>query len=230
MEEKKKKILSDRRLVQIQAFSGLILFLFVAVHLLNTVFAIHSKDAYNLFQRKARTVYQFPPVEIFFIVLPIFAHISAGLLRLKRRNFRLPKQNWRTRLHYLSGYFLLLVIFGHIIAVRGPSIIFKVYPEFEGLSFSLWWLPWIFYPYYILFSITALYHTLHGLFLASAIFGIKLPLHHGKLFWTLVAIGSVFLIWGILGLGGRLYEIPDPRESSYGKLYEKYLNVDLSRE
>ena len=46
--------MSERRLTQVQAASGLLFALFVFAHLANTAAAFGGAESYNLFQRSAR--------------------------------------------------------------------------------------------------------------------------------------------------------------------------------
>lgn len=223
--------MSDRRLLQIQALSGLVFLLFVLVHLANTMVAIGGPDAYNAFQRGARRVYQFPPVEVLVLALPLLVHVAAAITRLRRSGFRRPGQSWRARLHRYTGYYLLLVIFGHVAAVRGSSLFFGVHPEFGGVSFTLWWLPWNFYPYYVLFALCAVYHGLNGLSVALSTLGRPLPdrLRRGPAFWAPVGVAGVLLLFGVLALGGKLFEIPDPTDNDAARMLQREFGVDLQR-
>ncbi len=138
-------VASERRLARVQAVSGLLFLAFVAVHLVNLMLAARSPAAYNGFQRALRPLYQFPPLELGLVAAPLLVHVVAGVRRLRRGP---APRGWRARLHRWSGVFLLVVLFGHIAAVRGSSLVFGVYPEFEGLVLSLWLAPRVFYPYY----------------------------------------------------------------------------------
>jgi hypothetical protein len=147
--------------------------------------------------------------------------------------------NWEDRalfrafrwLHEVNEFPVLLgVIAGHVLATRSPSLFEGFHPGFAGLSFSLWWLPAIFYPYYAALALSALYHGTNGLFIAASVFGWSVPsgLRTG---WgyglPLTALGSILLL-GIGALGGNLYEIPDPTDNEYARMWEEF-GADLER-
>jgi succinate dehydrogenase/fumarate reductase cytochrome b subunit len=123
------------------------------------------------------------------------------------------------------------VIIGHIAATRGPSLFQGFHPEFAGLSFSLWWVPTLFYPYYTLFVLSALYHGGNGLVIALRTFGLSVPeaLRSGPGFWIPLAGCAVTLFLGILAIGGVLFEIPDPTDNAYARMWNTLVGVDLGR-
>ncbi|MEN8160799.1 MAG: hypothetical protein ABFS41_12070, partial [Myxococcota bacterium] len=118
-----------------------------------------------------------------------------------------------------------LVIFGHIVAVRGPSFAFDFFPGFAGISFSLWWMPGWFYVYYTLLGASALYHGLNGTWLALHALGLRrdasLPGGRPALFGPVVA-GTLLLVLALLAFGGRLFPIADPRDNAYARMWERY--------
>lgn len=221
--------MSDARLLQVQAISGLCFLAFVLVHLTNTLTALGGPEAYDGFQRAARTVYQYPAVELLGLGLPLATHVAAAFVRLRRRGFRRPQPSWRARLHRYTGYYLLLVIFGHIAAVRGAPFAFGFLPDFAGVAFSLWWQPWLFYPYYFVFGLCALYHGLHGATIALGALARPLPeaVRTGPAIWLPVGAFAVLLLAALLALGGRLFPIPDPTDNDYARMWERVLGVDF---
>jgi succinate dehydrogenase/fumarate reductase cytochrome b subunit len=222
--------MSDRRLIQVQALSGVVFLGFVLLHLLNTTMAIGGAATYNGFQKIARLLYQHPFLETTLVAAPLVVHVWAAVLRLRRQGFRRAREDGRARLHRYSGYVLLAVIFGHVAAVRGTSMFFDVYPAFEGLSFSLWWMPFFFYPYYVVFSLAALYHGLNGLAAAAATFGPPLPaaIRSGRGFWIPVGVAGVALVLSVFAMGGNLFPIADPTDNDYARLYERFGIVELT--
>jgi succinate dehydrogenase/fumarate reductase cytochrome b subunit len=218
---------SDRRLARVQAVSGLLFLAFVTVHLVNLMLAARGPAAYNGFQRALRPFYQFPPLELGLVVAPLLVHVAAGIRRLRRGP---APRDWRARLHRWSGIFLLVVIFGHIAAVRGSSLVFGVYPEFEGLELSMWLAPYLFYPYYAIFALAAVYHALNGAGMALGTLGIRVPraARQGVGFWAPVSAGMVLALVGILGIGGWLYPLPDPSSTEVGRLAARLLGRSLS--
>ena len=72
----------------------------------------------------------------------LVVHVVVGVARIVVE----PKRTLSTRgrVHRYAGVFLLVVIVGHVLAVRGPSWFFDVYPGFAGLAFSVDYLPGFF--------------------------------------------------------------------------------------
>ena len=130
----------------------------------------------------------------------------------------------------MTGLYLLMVIGGHVLATRGPSLFYGFHPEFAGGAFSLWWLPMLFYPYYVLFALCAIYHGSNGLLLAAAAFGSPAPagLRRGPGYWVPVATLGLAVLLGLLGMGGVLYEIADPTDNEYARMWESF-GVSLER-
>ena len=223
-------LVTDAILIRIQAAAGAIFLLFLVVHLGNTTVASVGVEEYNAYQRGARVFYQNPIVETAGLLLPLLIHIATTVVRWRRHGLRWRAKSWRSRLHTATGLYLLTLVGGHVLASRGPSLFLGFHPEFGGLSFSLWWLPLLFYPYLVTFSLAALYHGSNGLLLAAAAFGRPLPtgLRYGAGYWVPVSVLGVLLVFGILGLAGLLYEVPDPTDNDYARMWESF-GVDLTR-
>ncbi len=220
----------NETLVRAQAVSGVLFAVFLAVHLANTALAAFSEAWYERFQAAVGPWYRFPLVEFGLILVPLVVHLSAGVLRARRRR---PAAGvpWRMRLHRWSAWFLALVIFGHIAAVRGPQVLFGVAPEFEGVAFALWWQPFFFYPYYLLLALAGLYHGANGLLYALGMLRIRVSprWREGRRFWIPVGAVAVLLVASVLGFGGWLHPTSDALDHPYARLYEKWLGVDLAR-
>jgi succinate dehydrogenase/fumarate reductase cytochrome b subunit len=223
--------LRERRWGQVQAASGLAFGVFAAVHLANQWLAPLGAEAYDGVQAAARAVYQHPAVEIAGVGLPLLVHVVAGLRRMRLRGLSGRRGGWRMRLHRLTGYFLLLVIFGHVAAVRGPSLVYGFFPGFAGISFSLAWVPGYFYAYYTLFGASALYHGINGTLLALHALGWRrdTSIPGGRLgLWAPVGVGSALVLLALLAFGGRLFPIADPAQSRYAEMWRGF-GVELSR-
>jgi succinate dehydrogenase/fumarate reductase cytochrome b subunit len=213
----------ERRWGRIQAISGLLFGIFAALHLVNQMLAPAGPETYDTVQRAIRPFYQNPLIELGVVILPLGVHVVAGFRRLWLRGFRGRGGGWRMRLHRITGAYLLLVIFGHVVATRGPSLILDIYPEFAGVAFSLMWMPWIFYGYYAMLSFSGIYHGANGLLLATRSLGWrKGPATPGRLgFWLPVGSATALLWLAILAFGGQLFPIPDPSESQAALLVQE---------
>lgn len=220
----------ERRLLRLQAISGLIFAVFLLLHLVNVMVSAFGPDLYDAFQVQVRPLYQNPVVELPLLFGSLAVHIVVGVLRLRRRPrsrgwARLPL---RTRLHRLSAYFLLVVIVGHIAATRLPSVIDGVWLGFAGLTFSMEWMPGIFYPYYVVLGLTGLYHGSYGAYLALRSLGVRLPTVTAMGGWATVplVVASLLIGLGVLSFGGHLFAIDDPWSSDFARFAQEYFGVE----
>ena len=201
-------------LKQIQAATGTLFAVFLGLHLLNTWLASLGPRIYDGAQVLFRNLYQPAPVEAL-LLAALAVHVIAGLLRIVSE----PKRELtsRSRWHRYSGFFLLVFIGGHILAVRGSSWVYCVYPGFDGLAFSIAAVPGYFYPYYFLLAVAGLYHGLNGLSLALGRLGIRFRLTTPALARSTVA-GAVLTLAALGGLGGWYYDVGDVHESDFAVL------------
>lgn len=201
-------------LKKIQAASGMVFALFLAVHLLNTWMASVGAGAYDSVQQVLRQVYQFAPIEAL-ILAALAVHIVVGITRIVTEPSR--QLSLRARLHRYAGYFLMVFIGGHILAVRGSSWFYDVYPGFEGLAFSIDAVPGYFYPYYFLLALAGLYHGLNGSGIAAARLGWRLRVSSVVL-QRVTAGGSLLTVLALLGFGGWFFEVGNVYESAFALL------------
>lgn len=215
----------ERRWGRIQAASGLAFGAFVALHLANQWLALLGPEVYDGAQARARAVYQHPAGEVALVALPLLVHVVAGVRRMWLRGVHGRRGGWRMRLHRITGYVLLAVIFGHVLAVRGTSLAYGFFPGFAGVSFSLWWMPGWFYLYYTLFGASALYHGINGTLLALYALGLRgdTSIPGGRLgLWAPVGLGTAVLVLALLAFGGRLFPIDDPTHSPYARMWQGF--------
>lgn len=208
------------KLVRTQALSGLLFSVFLVVHLFNTALAALGPQTYDGFQRAARAGYQFAPLEVL-VLGALLVHVGCGVARMVQRRGQ-PKApvSAETRAHRWSAYFLLTFFVGHIVATRGASFFYGVFPGFEGVAFTFRWVPAYFWPYYSLLFITGAVHLVIGV--KRALPALKL----GATPWprssravliscTLVAVLGLV---GILNLGGVLRDVGSPENGPFAKL------------
>lgn len=209
------------KLAKIQAISGLLFSLFALVHLSNTALAVVGPDVYDAFQSAVRGVYQRPVLELL-IVATLVVHIVSGILRMRGRRGSKAKPPLRLRLHRYAAYYLALFVFGHMAATRLPAILADAPPFFGGVSFSLHYMPWWFYPYYALLGIAGFYHLFYGVPAALGAVGVRAPqaIRRGPGFWVPVCAGAAVIVTALLGFGGFLYEIDDPFDNDFARAYE----------
>ncbi len=201
-------------LKQIQAGTGVLFAAFVALHLMNTWAAMFGPTAYDAMQSALRNVYQFAPAEAL-LLAALAVHVVVGIMRIVNEPRR--ELTVRARWHRYAGFFLVVFIFGHILAVRGSSWFYDVYPGFDGLAFSIAYVPAYFYPYYFLLGMAGFYHALNGLSIALPRLGVRLRLPATNL--KLATAGAAALmILALLGFGGFLFDIGNPYESAFAEL------------
>jgi succinate dehydrogenase/fumarate reductase cytochrome b subunit len=222
----------ESRLVRAQAIAGALFFVFLVLHLSNTLLAVFGPEIYNSYQRTIRQIYQHPFLEFALVIGPLFTHVVAGLWLYKIRKKWQFKRGLKYRIQTWSGFFLLFFVFGHMLATRGISFWYGPFAEFEGISFSLWWIPGYFYPYYFLLFMAGLYHgTMGAAGVFKGAFRNVLPerLLNSKLLPYMVPLfGAVGVVFALLGFGGFLFEIEDPRKNDYARQYSELMDIDLS--
>lgn len=205
--------------VRVQRVSGLLFLIFLCMHLANSATAVFGPGAYNGFQAVARRLYQHPLYESLLILVPFVVHAACGLWRIRCNG---AGRTVARRLHRYTGIFLLIVVVGHVLATRAPSLIAGIFPDFAGIAFTFELAPAYFYPYYALFAAAAIFH---------ASFGISSMC---RLDWSrqsALAISSRFvpiLIWvavflSLLAFGGELFDIDDTAQSAYARMIREFL-------
>jgi succinate dehydrogenase/fumarate reductase cytochrome b subunit len=217
---------TDARLIRVQAWSGVLFSAFLLLHLMNQMLGALGPDAYDGTQRALRGAYQWAPIEITLVIVPLLVHAGAGIARMVRRRGREKHTpaSLRSRLHRWSALVLLVFFVGHVTAVRGASLLYHAYPQFEGIAYTLKWVPAYFWPYYLAFSIAGFYHLVNGLGVALPIVGVDAGrvLRRPRLLGVLTAVAAVALVAGMLGFGGVIAKPHgDPRQSSYAALLRR---------
>jgi succinate dehydrogenase/fumarate reductase cytochrome b subunit len=219
----------DRRLARAQAWSGALLAPFLLAHLANQALAALGAAPYDATQRLLRAVYQSPPVEIALVIGPLLVHAAAAVARILLRRRRRPPSTskappaWRTRLHRISGLYLLVFFAGHVAATRGASLLYGVFPGFEGIAFTLRWVPAYFWPYYLGLALAGLFHVTSGLGMALPMLGVRAAaaLRRPRALGAIAACGGVALALGLLGFGGALFEVSHPEAGAYARLLQR---------
>ncbi len=222
-------------LKKLQAITGLIFATFVAVHLLNTWLAGLGPAAYDGVQVALRQVYQFVFVEVL-ILSALLVHVVVGIIRMVKEPTR--TLTVRARVHRYAGFFLVLVIVGHILAVRGPSVFFDVYPGFAGLAFSIEFLPGFFYPYYLLLGMAGFYHALNGSGIALQRLRGRSGGRIGELGWRFVlpqrrlaiasSVAALVMVVSLLGFGGVWFDVGDVASGDFARLAKELLGVETT--
>jgi succinate dehydrogenase/fumarate reductase cytochrome b subunit len=215
---------------RVQALSGSVFLVFALVHVLNTALAAVSVQTYDTFQTRARAFYQHPLLEVA-LLATLLLHVACAILRVRNRarTRTHTNSNATTRsAHRYAGWFLLVVIFGHIAFTRGPSLVAGEYPGFMGVSYAIRLLPWVSYPYFALLIAAIAVHATLGAGKALNILGVTARSNAG---WrrhapaALVVVVIAFGWLGVLGLGGALYTTADPAHGEFAAWVGRYFNL-----
>ena len=226
---------SDRALLRLQAISGLAFATFLLLHLANTMLATLGQGRYDGFQRGVRGYYQWAPIELSVVIAAPLVHVAAAAVRILRRRRLRAKTGrtppgapgWRVRLHRYSGYYLVVVVVGHMLATRAPGVFLGIPADFSFLTFSLESMPLFFYPYYISFAFCGVIHVTHGTLLALRVLGLRLPswatAPRSRPFWVVVSLAALMALAGVLALGGAFHPVDRGRFGEFRALYERLL-------
>lgn len=217
-----------KRLKVAQIGSAIVFLPFLLIHLSNAVLGIFGPDTYNQFQIAAQQVYQIPLIECLFVLGPLLIHMVSGLALLLINRHRTSRRPLRRRLHTWAGLFLALVILGHVIATRGLPWAYDFHAEFAGVAFSLWWMPWYFYPYYFLLFMAGTYHSLNGIsVLMHRLFSWSFLASQRRMQVTMV-FAAIMICSALLSFGGNLRDDPDPRDNDFAHLYQTLFNLEFT--
>jgi len=213
---------------RIQAIAGSLFGVFVLLHLSNIALAPFGIDRFNQYQQTIRAFYQYPLVEIGLVLGPLITHAVAGVgLFFVRGGFTKKgsqtKRPLIARVHGWAGCFLLLFIVGHVLAVRGSSFFYGVFPEFQGVSFSLWYFPAYFYPYYFLLALAGFFHATNGLRMLAAQNGLILNANVQK---SMTALAACWIAISLAALGGHLFDVGDNANHDFAQLLETVFGTD----
>jgi succinate dehydrogenase/fumarate reductase cytochrome b subunit len=207
-----------KTLTHVQSWTGLVFFAFLGVHLATQVAGVFGAQTYDAVQSTVRSVYQSPLVEVP-VMLALVAHAALAVVQVVRRRGLRPGARW----HSVTGLFLLVFFVGHVAATRGPSLFYGVAPAFDGLAFTLRWVPAYFWPYYLLLGVAGAVHVALGLRgavamvsprLATQVVRARLPVVVG------VAL-SLTSVLGVLAVGGVFFDVGAPEQSQYAALLRR---------
>ena len=164
------------KLGPIQAASGALFAFFLTLHLLTASSGLLGQASYDATLGVLRKLYRpHIVVEVSLIGGSALVHIACAVAQMRRRRQIIAlRGSWWMKAHRLSGYFLLLVLFGHVFATRiaptlatGPTATGKA--DFAFLAYAALSVPWFFWPYYLLLALAGATHLGLGLHLASRI-------------------------------------------------------------
>lgn len=216
-----------------QELTGLVFGFFALTHLFNHALASFGKGYWESFRNATSAVYQHPLIELL-IFASLTGHLSLALLQaLSRPNF-LQLSNLfgananRIEWQRVTGWLLASVILGHVFFTRALPLLYRLENgvEFGGLTYTLASTPIVFYPYYIAFSLAAVYHAFTAFFHTRYFASIKRSLGirvstASPLYIALLSLFGLGVIAGLLAMGGFFYQIADPYDNPYARLQEQ---------
>lgn len=206
-------------IVRAQRISGLLFLIFLFLHLSNTVMAVFGPSAYENFQAKARHLYQHPLYELLLVFLPLVVHVACGIWRVARKG---AGHDAARRMHRYTGVLLMILVVGHVLATRAPSLLIDVFPGFAGIAYTFRLAPAYFYPYYALFAAAAIFHLSYGIYLMLFKLLSRKPT---LILWGKAASVTawLFIVLSLLAFGGVLFAIDDPAESAYAQMIQEFI-------
>ena len=146
---------------KMQMCSGVFVGLYVVFHLTNVAAAALGDDYFDRFMNWGRTVYHQPLVELL-LATAIVIHCVTSVI-----NFLLYSPPWNKlplllRVHKFSGFFLLVIIFIHVTFTRVLPMMEGYESSFKDVLFTVYWVPIVFLPYYVLYALAGIIHTMLG--------------------------------------------------------------------
>jgi len=225
----RKSILSIDNLHRIQGITGIVISGFYQLHFVNVIIGSHFREAgFDGLRDLFRQIYQHKYIEPI-IMGSIGIHLGVNVyLILKRRlynqeiyekdisNSWSPKMPTPYGLYQLSSIFLSAFIFTHISAVRLPILFNPNHSVgFSGIYYTLKNWPMIFYPYYLLFSSSMIYHWIFSYWrLCSRTFNIQnyrmIEYQNKRKWFTVYGVGAAISTSALLALGGKYFRVLPP--------------------
>ncbi len=223
------------KLGPIQALSGIVFAIFLILHLVTAISGLFGIASYDGTLSLLRRLYR-PHllVELTVIGLSGTVHLACAVLQMiRRRKVFALKGPWWMRAHRLSGYFLLVVILGHVFATRiaptlatGPTATGAA--DFGFLAFATLAAPAFFWPYYLLLGLSGALHLGLGLHLAARILGQRSATAGSRsssaptLLRLCATFGfTILVLAGVLGILFRASDSPRQRFPEYRALQQK---------
>jgi len=213
------------RLAKIQAVSGLCFAVFLVLHLATTVSATGGPVSYDGTLASLRAIYRAHPVVEFLLVgVSAAVHIACAILQILRRRKSppSPKPSLRLRIHRWSGYFLMIVIVGHVYATRVMPAMAGGAADFSYLAFSVLAWPYFINPYSYALGLAGAVHFGLGLgFAAEAL----APLSWRRTSIAVATGAAVLVAVGVTGIISQAAKAERSRFGEFKALYDRYMPI-----
>jgi adenylate cyclase len=125
---------------RLRLWSGLVIALFVTMHLLNHAFGVLSLEAMDE-ARPYLTAVWWNPVLVAALYASLAAHFGLALLSLyRRRSLRMPRAE---ALQLGAGLMIPLLLAGHVMSTRGANALTGLDPTYQYVMLQLWSNDWL---------------------------------------------------------------------------------------
>jgi succinate dehydrogenase/fumarate reductase cytochrome b subunit len=221
----------------LQQRSGLLLSLFLGLHLVNQAAAACGPAVYDPLQAGLRRLYQQPLVEVVAVLGALAVHIVSSIIVARRRSWSSSSSSsspsssspsslptW-LRWHRRAGRFLAVVIVGHVVATRAPSLLWGEPPGFHGVAFTMQAAPPIFIPYYLLLGVAGVVHGGFGVAIAlPGLIGRAHGLVRRRALRVALGIAGVAVVLGVLGFAGVVVDVDAAavREGAFARRFSVF--------
>lgn len=201
---------------QVHFISGILLTLFIAVHLFNHFTSLVGIERHIEVMRSLRTIYRNPLIETV-LLITVGVQISSGISLFRKTQSR--NQSFFQKLHILTGLYLAFFLIIHVSAVLAGRIYLKLDTNFYFGAAGINSFPvnLFFIPYYALAVISFFGHiaSIHSKKMKFSI-GILTPEHQAQI----ILITGIFLTSLLFcGLTNQFKGIllPEPYQILIGK-------------
>jgi hypothetical protein len=174
---------------QIHFFSGIVLALFIGIHLFNHFISIFGIQRHIELMDSLRKIYRHPIIEIVLLVA-VVVQILSGFRLVRRNNSR--NAAFFDKLHLYSGLYLAIFLVIHVSAVLVGRFYLKLDTNFYFGAAGINSFPvnLFFIPYYALAILS--------------FFGHLAAVHSKKMNQPILRLSPIQQAWGILILGAAL--------------------------
>ena len=124
---------------RLRLWSGLVLFAYVAGHLLNHTFGLASVEAMEAGRRVFAAIWRSPP-GVALLGASFAIHGALSLARLfRKRGIRMPL--WEAA-QQLLGLAIPFLLFGHVLGTMGLALRYDLDPSYSYVLWAIWSDPW----------------------------------------------------------------------------------------
>ena len=194
---------------QVHFFSGIVLALFIGMHLFNHFISIFGIERHIELMDSLRKIYRHPVIEIILLVV-VVVQILSGLQLFRRKDSR--KAAFFDKLHLYSGLYLAIFLVIHVSAILVGRFYLKLDTNFYFGAAGINSFPvnLFFIPYYTLAILSFFGHlaAIHSKKMNQPILGLS-PAHQA---WGIFMLGAILTLLLFYGLTNQFSGIELPGE------------------